>query len=149
MPDQQQNPDLFQNLTLNMVLHQQALADRLGLNLTDFKCLGILHRQSGVTPKQLSEMTGLSGAAITTAIDRLEEAGFAKRKRDAGDRRSLTLEATANGERKVRALYSSLGRRIAELNAGYTMEELRSVYRYLVDSTAVLAKEIEYLRDQR
>jgi DNA-binding MarR family transcriptional regulator len=149
MADRRQEPDLFQQLTLNLVLHQQALADRLGLNLTDFKCLGILHRQSGITPKKLSEMTRLSGAAITIAIDRLEEAGLVKRKRDPDDRRSLTVEATAGGERKVRDLYSSLGRRILELNAGYTTEELGCVYRYLVDSTAVLAKEIERLRNQR
>lgn len=134
---------------MSIVLHQQALAGRLGLNLTDFKCLGIIHRQGGVTPKQLGETTGLSGAAVTTVIDRLERSGFAKRRRVVDDRRSLTLEATASGERKVRSLYRSLGKRLLALSAGYTADELRSVYRYLSESTAVLAMEAESLRKGR
>jgi DNA-binding MarR family transcriptional regulator len=148
MQERERHSDLFQNLTLNIVLHQQELATKLGLNLTDFKCLGILHRHSGMTPKRLAEMTGLSGAAVTTVIDRLEQSGFAKRKRDSDDRRSLTLEATAGGGSKVKSLYRSLGKRLSKLNEGFTADELQTVYRYLAESTVVLSKEIESLREE-
>jgi DNA-binding MarR family transcriptional regulator len=147
--ERQQSSDVFHNLTLNIVLHQQAVAERLGLNLTDFKCLGILHRHSGATPKLLVEMTGLSGAAITAVLDRLEKSGYAKRMRDASDRRSVTLEATPRGKRKVGAIYRSLGKRMSELNASYARNELQIVYRYLAESTGVLSREIESLRGRK
>lgn len=149
MEEPQLSSEIFQNLTLNIVLHQQAVAEKLGLNLTDFKCLGILHRHSGATPKLLAEMTGLSGAAITAVLDRLEESGYAKRMRDASDRRSVTLKATPHGERKVRAIYRSLGKRMSKLNASYAKDELQIVYRYLAESTGVLSREIESLRGRK
>jgi DNA-binding MarR family transcriptional regulator len=80
------------------IRHQQAIADKLGINLTDFKVLGLLHRRGEMTPKALTEATGLSAAAMTTVIDRLEQAGYVERRRGGIDRRSFTVHAS-KGER--------------------------------------------------
>jgi DNA-binding transcriptional ArsR family regulator len=46
------------------------------------------------TPGELAERTGLTaGGAITTAIDRLERAGFVTRDRDPNDRRRVIVTA--------------------------------------------------------
>ena len=37
----------FREFTFELIRHQQAIAEKLGLNLTDFKALGVLHRRGG------------------------------------------------------------------------------------------------------
>ncbi|MCS6848504.1 MAG: MarR family transcriptional regulator [Anaerolineae bacterium] len=62
-------------------MFNQAVADQLGINTTDLGCLDTLVRNAAkpMTPSKLAELTGLSGGAITDAIDRLERAGFVVR----------------------------------------------------------------------
>lgn len=91
----------FREFTFWVVRHQQAVADRLGIHITDFKCLGVLHRKGAMTPKTLAEEIAVSAAAMTTIIDRLEKAGYVRRKRDSNDRRSLTVHATEQSRRQV------------------------------------------------
>ena len=72
----------------------RAVADALGLNLTDMGCLDVLGQDGPMTAGQLAERTGLSSGAMTTAIDRLELAGYANRIRDESDRRRVVVELT-------------------------------------------------------
>jgi hypothetical protein len=37
----------FREFTFALIQHQQAIADRLGINLTDFMALGLLPRRGG------------------------------------------------------------------------------------------------------
>src|SRR4051794_1476360 len=70
----------------------QAVADALGVNRTDMRCLDVLEREGPVTAGRLAGSTGLTSGAITTVIDRLERGGFARRLRDPGDRRRVLVE---------------------------------------------------------
>src|SRR3954469_22481009 len=72
--------------------YDQAVADALGLNRTDMRCADVLDREGPVTAGRLAEATGLTSGAITTAIDRLERAGIARRRPDPGDRRRVLVE---------------------------------------------------------
>jgi DNA-binding MarR family transcriptional regulator len=72
----------------------RVVAEVAGLNLTDMGCLDILGQEGPLTAGQLAERTGLSSGAMTTAVDRLESAGFARRTRDAGDRRRVVVVLT-------------------------------------------------------
>ena len=72
----------------------QAVADAAGINRTDARCLDVLSREGAVTAGHLAEVTGLSSGAMTTALDRLERAGYARRVRDPGDRRRVLVEGT-------------------------------------------------------
>ena len=128
----------FREFTLQVVRHQQAIADRLGINLTDFKCLGILHRRGALTPKELVEEMGVSPAAMTTIIDRLEQSGFAKRKREGSDRRSFTVHAREESDKEVTKLYRSLEAAATRLNADYSEQELRLIFGYLQKASNVL-----------
>src|SRR6516225_8343013 len=67
------------------IMFHQAVADRLGLNPTDHKCLDLVHRAGGATAGDLAEWTGLTTGAITGLIDRLERAGFVRREDHPGD----------------------------------------------------------------
>jgi DNA-binding MarR family transcriptional regulator len=66
----------------------------LGINRTDGRCLDVLDQEGPVTAGRLAQRTGLSAAAVTTAIDRLEHHGYARRVRDLQDRRRVLVELT-------------------------------------------------------
>lgn len=72
----------------------QAVADALGLNRTDMRCLDVLQREGPLSAGRLAEATGLTSGAMTTALDRLERVGYAHRVRDERDRRRVLVEIT-------------------------------------------------------
>ena len=72
----------------------QVVADYLGLNRTDMRCLDIIERLDGVSAGRLASEAGLSTGAVTTVLDRLERAGYARRVPDPGDRRRVLVELT-------------------------------------------------------
>jgi DNA-binding MarR family transcriptional regulator len=128
------------------VLFSQALAERLGINLTDFKCLSILERNGAVTAGKLAELTGLTSGAITGLIDRLEKAGWARRVRDPNDRRHVIIEAVAERKGDFEALFSTSGRAMAELMEGYSEEQLGFLLDFLTRSAALMREETGKLR---
>ena len=77
----------------------QAVADTLGLNRTDLRVIDIVEREGRLTAGQVAERTGLTTGAVTTVIDRLEEAGYARRVRDTEDRRRVFVEVTEETRR--------------------------------------------------
>lgn len=83
----------------------QAVADAAGLNRTDMRCLDVLGREGPVTAGRLAEATGLTSGAMTTALDRLERAGLARRTRDEVDRRRVLVEATPLAQREAARFY--------------------------------------------
>jgi DNA-binding MarR family transcriptional regulator len=72
----------------------QAVADAIGINRTDLRCLDVIHREGPVPAGRLADATGLTTGAITTVLDRLERAGYARRVRDPEDRRRVLVEIT-------------------------------------------------------
>ena len=128
------------------VLFSQALAERLGINLTDFKCLSILERNGAVTAGKLAELTGLTSGAVTGLIDRLEKAGWARRVRDPHDRRHVIIEAVAERSADFEALFSTSGRAMAGLVEGYSEEQLGFLVDFFTRSAALLREETGKLR---
>jgi MarR family transcriptional regulator, organic hydroperoxide resistance regulator len=104
----------------------RAVADTVGLNLTDMGCLDALSQDGRLTAGQLAQRTGLSSGAMTTAIDRLELAGYARRVRDEDDRRRVLVELT-DAASVLYGFYmehQELGER---LYRDYTTEQMRLI----------------------
>ena len=78
--------------------YDEAVADAIGLNRTDMRCLDVIQREGPVPAGRLAEETGLTTGAITTVLDRLERAGFARRTRD-----PATAAACSSSWRRRRA----------------------------------------------
>ncbi len=77
---------LTRDLSTETILLHQAIADRLGLNPTDHKCLSLLlDAGEPITAGELAVRTGLTTGAITGIVDRLERARFVRRERDPND----------------------------------------------------------------
>jgi DNA-binding MarR family transcriptional regulator len=84
----------------------QAVADTLGVNRTDMRCIDVLEQEGPATAGRLAAATGLTTGAITTVIDRLESAGFARRVRDESDRRRVLVELSPDVLERGRSYYT-------------------------------------------
>ncbi|HEV2058008.1 MAG TPA: MarR family transcriptional regulator [Solirubrobacteraceae bacterium] len=87
----------------------QAVADRLRINLTDLRCLDVLEQHGTSTPGEIATALGLTSGAVTTLLDRLENRGYVQRRRDAQDRRRVFVEPTAYAHRLAGELYGPIG----------------------------------------
>jgi DNA-binding MarR family transcriptional regulator len=104
----------------------RAVAEAIGVNLTDLSCLDVLSHTGPLTAGQLAERTGLSSGAMTTALDRLERAGYALRRRDASDRRRVVVELTeaAHGLTDFYAEHAALTEQLYRRRTAAEMEML-------------------------
>jgi DNA-binding MarR family transcriptional regulator len=104
-----------------------AVADALGLNRTDMRCVDSLERAGPLTAGQLAEITGLTSGAMTTALDRLERAGFVRRVRDERDRRRVLVELTDTAHATAGQFYAGHARMSERLFHEHTTEELELI----------------------
>jgi DNA-binding MarR family transcriptional regulator len=140
--------DEFQQLSTATILFHQAIADSLGMNVTDHKCAGILMRSGPITAGELAQHTGLTTGAITGVIDRLEKAGFVRRTKDANDRRRVIIEPILKQiERAIGPLFESMAQSAAELCASYSTDELAVIRDFTVRSRHMAIEETRKLRE--
>jgi len=125
----------------------EAVALRLGINRTDLRCLGLLFARGLLSAGQLAAASGLSPGAATTALDRLERAGYALRTRGAQDRRSILVELTPLARQRIEEVYGPVGTEGRQLLERYTDEELRFLSAFLRDGRALQVKHAALLRD--
>lgn len=107
-----------------------AVATRLAINRTDLRHLELL-ADGPLSAGQLSDRSGLSPAAMTALIDRLERKGYVRRIRDAADRRRVFVELTDRSREAGCELYGPLVSEGRELLGGYTAEQLTMMRDFL------------------
>jgi DNA-binding MarR family transcriptional regulator len=141
----------FRDISTQSIMMHQAVADLLGLNITDHKCLGLLHRYGSMSSGHLSKLTGLTTGAITGVVDRLEKAGYAKRKGDPNDRRAIIIEPKNQDtfEKKVRPIFGPLSRKSSELLASYDLKELKLILDFIGKFVNLTQGEIIRLRGRK
>lgn len=131
-----------------MQLMMQAAADRIGLNATDLNCLNILSFSGQMTAGELAKATGLTTASITGVVDRLEEAGFVQRERDAVDRRRvvihLNLQKAFGTVAPVFAPMLADWQRVA---AQYSDDELRLIVQFYDRMEEIIRQHLVRLRE--
>ena len=98
----------------------------LGINTTDGRCLDIIENQGPMTAGRLAELSGLTTAAVTTVLDRLEKVGYARRTRDESDRRRVMVELTPEFGEKARQIWEPLGRDSFKAFDRMTAEQLET-----------------------
>jgi DNA-binding MarR family transcriptional regulator len=135
---------LIQKFAARVVLFHSAVAAKLGLHVTDLKCLRLLGKEP-MSARTLGEEVGLSGPAVTALIDRLEKAGYVVRERSVEDRRSITVRALPEKLREVDSLYAGQHARMSKLLSKYRSEEFSVITNFLEQTTQVLAEEAKKL----
>jgi DNA-binding MarR family transcriptional regulator len=112
---------------------------------TDLRCLDWLVdvRRSA---RELSEATGLSSAATTTLIDRLERKGFVRRVAHDWDRRQVLVELTEQGRERVGRFYGPLVSEGSAMLGAYTKDQLAVMLGYLLSITELTDRHRDLLR---
>ena len=117
----------------------QEMAAASQSHTTDMTAISVLARHRGqLTVGELGSQLGLSKAATTSLVDRLEEAGHVHRVRDTTDRRRWHLEVTDTAHHVAQAVLADFLRRTREALASYNVDELRVARRFLTDVNAAL-----------
>jgi DNA-binding MarR family transcriptional regulator len=132
----------MRTLSTQQIMLHQAVADRLNLNITDYKCMDFIARFGPMTAGKLAELSGLTTGAITGAIDRLEKAGYARRIDNPRDRRSVIVELTwdETNRKRYEETFLPLEREMKRMTASYTNKEL-ALFTELICKVAKLLHE--------
>ncbi len=122
-------------------------AARLGISVTDLQCLNVVERGGGVTAGRLAGESGLTTGAVTSVIDRLERAGYARRVRDPTDRRKVHVEVTPRFYARAEEIWGPVAADWErELMAAFSAEQLGTIADFLERAGDLAARHSERLR---
>ena len=127
---------------ISSVLFRNAVANRLGVHVTDMECLGLLFHKGIATPTELSKHTSLTTGATTAMLDRLERANLVIRKANPNDRRGVLIEINKAGAKKVAPLFAQSRTEQDKLVASYSPEELQLLTDFFVKFNEIYQSQI-------
>jgi len=122
---------------ISTTLFRNAVGNKLGVNVTDMECLGLLFFKGIASPSELSKYTGLTSGATTAMLDRLEKANLIIRKPNPNDRRSVLIEVDKSSVQTVGPMFAGVRKAQDELMSHYTIEELSIIKDFLERYTEV------------
>jgi len=108
----------------------QAAADRFGLNRTDMRALDIL-TNGPLAPSALAQRLGITTGGLTSVVDRLEKAGYVRRRNDPRDRRRQVVETTDATAARGREVFQGLVEATTQFLSTYTDEQLLLINDFL------------------
>lgn len=144
--------DVGRVVSTGTVFLHQAIAQSVGLNATDTKCVDLILRgpEGGVTAGWLSDRTGLTTGAITHILDRLEKRRFIERERDPRDRRKVMVRVLPDALAPLIPKYEAVGRAHLKLAEQYNNKELELICEYFEKSAAISEAELaRFIRENR
>jgi DNA-binding MarR family transcriptional regulator len=119
---------------------------KLGINRTDGRCLDIVQNFGPMTAGRLAELSGLTTAAVTSVLDRLEKAGYARRVRDENDRRQVIVELTPLLAERGAQIWGPLGEDATVEIGKLSIDQLKLVMEFFRLGRDVNRRHIERLR---
>jgi DNA-binding MarR family transcriptional regulator len=142
---------LGQRLSTATIFFHTAVADRMGISVTEAKCRSLLVQHGPLTAGGLAQRLGLTTGAVTGVIDRLVEAGLARRETDPTDRRRVVVALVPNAprDREIARLFGPMGTRIRALAGAYSAKDQATIARFLAQASEVLEQETDRLRETR
>lgn len=109
------------------VAHAERTLERFGLNYTDLDVLGNLRRSGApfeLSPAALQRQAMITSGAMTTCLDRLEQAGMITRHVRPEDRRSRIVRLSAKGRALIDEALSARFGSAARAAAALSSEEI-------------------------
>ena len=98
-----------------------------------------------MTAGRLAEATGLTTGAMTTVLDRLERAGYARRIRDAADRRRVLVELTPEAPAGAGDFYGEHMALAERLYQRYSEEQLELLLEFVREGRELNEREAAQL----
>jgi DNA-binding MarR family transcriptional regulator len=148
-----EKPELVEQLLHLSRAHEAAnetfddvACEKLGINRTDLRCLNIVDNQGPMTAGRLAELSGLTTAAVTAVLDRIERAGYARRVRDQPDRRQVIVELTPLLTERGAAIWGPLGEEAMARLKRMSTEELNGVMEFFRFGIDLNQRHVERIR---
>ncbi len=115
---------------------------RNNMHRTDLDALVALmrseHDGEDCTPSRLANELGITRAAATALIDRLEGAGHAERYRSGTDRRQVLVSMTDKAHREAYRMFAPMGDRLQALVDDMSEVERDAVSRFLTEAASIM-----------
>jgi DNA-binding MarR family transcriptional regulator len=121
-------------------LFSQAVGERVGMHSTDIETMDLLNTLGPMTAGELSQRTGLSSGATTRLIDRLERAGFVRRRHDEVDRRRIIIDVVPENCEALAQCFVPMAEGMLELWESFTDDELDVITEFVRRSNAIVSK---------
>jgi DNA-binding MarR family transcriptional regulator len=131
---------------ISSVLFRNLIGERLGVNVTDMECLGLIFHKGLAAPSELARHTGLTSGATTAMLDRLERAGLIERQPNPDDRRGTIITLAKSGSERVAPLFKSAREAQNALVSRYSEEELGLLSDFFEKATAMWEEERKKLQ---
>lgn len=125
----------------------EGVVDFLGVSRSDGRCLDIVDRLGRVTAGRLAAESGLSTGAVTALVDRMEAAGYLRRRHDKNDRRKVWIEGTEEIAALTELLFGHLEGLARPLLDRFTPTELGAITDFLELSTYINRQRAALLQD--
>lgn len=135
-----------ENSRLSMVF-RYAIAERLGLTVSDLECLDYLADVGSATAGQVAERTNLTTGAVTSMLRRLQQAGYLTTERDPADRRRVIVTMRPERIPELERPYERFAERVGRLVEGYRVEDVMLLIRHFGHMQAMYLTELDRLRD--
>jgi DNA-binding MarR family transcriptional regulator len=135
---------LGRRMSTQTVFLHQAIAQTVGLNATDTKCIDLI-LQAGdapVTAGYLSQQSGLTTGAITHILDRLEKQKYIRRERDTEDRRRVFVRIRPESLEPLAPKYEAIGRAYMKIYDDFSDTELDFICRYMERTSEISKQEL-------
>jgi DNA-binding MarR family transcriptional regulator len=120
----------------------ERVAKKFKLSQADLRWLELLGREGPMTAGQLSEESKLTTGAVTFLLDRLEEGGFVRRRRDTEDRRRVWVELTPAAFRRLERAQEPIKQEMRELAQRFKAEELAIVRDFMRGAKEVFQRQV-------
>ena len=122
-----------------------AVASDAGISATDLDALEHLEADGPLTQRQLGDRLSLTSGAVTMLVDRLEDAGWVRRRPHPSDRRYVLVELSEQALEQTPAQLTAYHARIraiaAEVPAGHR-DAIRGFLQAAADAAAAAAAEM-------
>ncbi len=120
----------------------EAVGNKLGLITAEHRCLKAL-LDGPKTAGALAQASGLTPAAATSMIDRLEKRGFVERQRDGADRRKVLVAMTRPASDTLDKFYEPIATEGSAMLAKFAPADLSIIEDFLQSALALQQAHVE------
>lgn len=117
-----------------------AIAESLGLTLSELAALEHVSSAGQLTPGELSRRLHLKSGSVTTLVDRLEQRKYLERHRHPGDRRKVLLRVTPTATEHIRSRIDAMIGEVQALAAHLNREQALYIAAFIREVTGILER---------
>lgn len=114
----------------------EAVGNKLGLITAEHRCLKAL-LDGPKTAGALAQASGLTPAAATSMIDRLEKRGFVERQRDGADRRKVLVAMTKPASDTLGKFYKPVAEETAAMLDNFAPADLSTIENFIENALSL------------